>query len=61
MTKKWLDAKEASEHTGFAVKTLANWRAMTPRRGPAFKKVGAAIRYDRDELDRYIESNGIAA
>jgi predicted DNA-binding transcriptional regulator AlpA len=56
---RWLDAREAAEHMGFAPKTLANWRAA--EQGPRFRRVGRAIRYDAEELDRYIEANGQAA
>lgn len=58
---KWMDTKAAAEHMGFAPKTLENWRAMEPRQGPDFRKVGRAIRYDAAELDRFIEANGAAA
>lgn len=57
----WRTPAEASEHTGFAVKTLANWRAMNPPRGPKFKRIGRAIRYAEAELDRFMESGGAAA
>lgn len=57
----WVSPAEASAQTGFAVKTLANWRAMDPPRGPAFRRIGRAIRYDAAELDRFMESGGEAA
>lgn len=56
---KWLDTKAAAKHTGFAPKTLINWRSAGI--GPAFRRVGRAIRYDAAELDRYIDANGAAA
>lgn len=56
---KWLGAVEAAEHMGFASKTLANWRAQGI--GPAFRKIGRAIRYDVEELDRFIDTNGAKA
>ncbi len=57
----WLDTKGAAEHTGFAAKTLANWRAMDPPKGPPFRRIGRAIRYAEDELDRFMQSEGAAA
>ena len=57
----WRTPAEAAEHTGFAVKTLANWRAMVPTKGPAFRRIGRAIRYEAAELDRFMESNGATA
>lgn len=58
---KWLDTKQAAKHMGFAAGTLENWRLQEPRRGPDFRRIGRAIRYDRAELDRYIEQEGAAA
>ena len=56
----WHDTKSAAAHMGFAPKTLLNWRALTPNRGPSFRKVGRAVRYDEAELDRFIENGGDA-
>ncbi|MCC7055693.1 MAG: helix-turn-helix domain-containing protein [Gemmatimonadaceae bacterium] len=48
--------------TGLAIKTLQNWRSK--RTGPAFVKLGAAVRYRADEITRWIDnlpSTGAAA
>ncbi|WP_336647571.1 helix-turn-helix domain-containing protein [Microbacterium sp. MMO-10] len=58
---KWLNTKQAAKRIGFAAGTLENWRLAEPRRGPEFRRIGRAIRYDQAELDRFIESNGTAA
>lgn len=61
---EWLTPQQASEATGFSTSTLAGWRSQRrtqPTAGPDFRKVGRMIRYSRAELDRFIESGGIAA
>jgi predicted site-specific integrase-resolvase len=45
----------AAEQLAVAVATLRRWRQKG--RGPRFVKVGAAVRYDADELRAYIERN----
>jgi predicted DNA-binding transcriptional regulator AlpA len=57
MTEKRLyTTKEAGIYLGMAAKTLENWRPMTPRRGPRwFRLEGGDIRYDKTDLDAYIE------
>jgi len=60
----WLTSKQAAEFTGFTESTLATWRSRRrtdPNAGPDFRKVGRAIRYSLEELDRFIESGGKAA
>lgn len=55
----WLTPQQAAEWTGFAESTLATWRSRGG--GPPFRKVGRMIRYSTEELDRFIESGGVAA
>ena len=57
---KWHDTKSAARYTGFAAGTLENWRLAEPRRGPDFRRVGRAIRYDQAALDRFIEQGQAA-
>lgn len=56
---EWLDTKAAALHVGFEPKTLENWRSA--ERGPSFRRIGRAIRYNRAELDRFMNENGRAA
>jgi excisionase family DNA binding protein len=44
---------EVSDYLGVPKATLAWWR--TSGRGPGFLKVGRAVRYDPDEVCRYVE------
>ncbi len=54
---KFVNDKEASEITGLAVQTLRNYRMM--RKGPAYSKVGSAIRYSVDDLKTYMTKHRI--
>lgn len=44
--------REAAEYLGLAWRTLERWRADGV--GPAYLKLGGAVRYDRADLDRFI-------
>ncbi len=48
-----LDAKAAAAFLGVRVETLAQWRWRGD--GPPFHRAGRAIRYRRDELDRWLK------
>lgn len=48
-----LREREAARHIGIAPKTLANWRWAG--RGPRFSRLGRAIVYRVEDLDRYVE------
>ena len=43
--------KEAAEYLGLHVQTLRNWRFQ--KVGPAYAKLGRAIRYYPEDLDAY--------
>lgn len=47
--EQWLTTTQAAEHLGLKSKTLANWRAAGE--GPAYRKVGRVIRYDRAVIE----------
>ncbi|MBL8544342.1 MAG: helix-turn-helix domain-containing protein [Hyphomonadaceae bacterium] len=49
----FLRARDAARHIGLAEKTLANWRSAG--KGPRFSRLGRAIIYARDDLDRFVE------
>jgi predicted site-specific integrase-resolvase len=50
-----LREQEAANYIGVAPKTLANWRVSGF--GPAFVKLGGAVRYLRGDLDSFIKQN----
>ena len=45
--------KQAAAYLGLAPKTLARWRWRGDR-GPAYVKLGSAVRYSVADLDAYI-------
>jgi excisionase family DNA binding protein len=48
-----LTALQAADLLGLSVETLDHWR-MIPCRGPAFVKMGRAVRYRRADLLAFI-------
>lgn len=52
--RKLLNETQASEVTGFAVKTLRKrrWEGKAPR----FLKIGSKVFYDPDELQNFLKS-----
>ena len=50
-----MDARAAATSLGVAPGTLAKWRVTGD--GPPFVKLGARVRYDRDDLDRWLDAN----
>lgn len=53
-----LSPEELVKRWGGAVttRTLANWRAED--KGPRFMKIGRAVRYRLDEVEKWEKSNG---
>lgn len=47
--------REAAAYLNVSPRTLQAWRLRGG--GPAFVKLGNAVRYDRTALDRFIESS----
>lgn len=47
-----LDTREVAARTGLSVSTLRKWRLNG--RGPAFYKVGSAVRYNPAVLDAWL-------
>ncbi len=45
--------RDAAELLGVSVRTLQKWRLQG--NGPRFVKLGRAVRYDRRDLEEYIE------
>ncbi len=56
--KRLLTAPEAAQYLGLAVWTIRQWASQG--RIPKVK-MGKALRFDVEDLDRYIEGNKIAA
>lgn len=50
-----LTTAEAARYLGLATSTLNKWRVYGY--GPAFVKLGRAVRYRKDDLDRYLEKS----
>lgn len=56
-----VDEKVAAEFLGLSVQTLRNDRARAGRRRFPYVRLGKAIRYSMEDLDRIIQKNRIAA
>jgi len=54
----WVDEREISRIIGVAIQTLRNWRFQ--RRGPAYSKVGRAVRYRLDDVIRFMEERRVS-
>jgi predicted DNA-binding transcriptional regulator AlpA len=54
---QYLNEKEVSEITAMALPTLRNYRHMG--KGPAYVKVGTAVRYQHQDILRWMERNRI--
>jgi predicted DNA-binding transcriptional regulator AlpA len=54
---KFIDEKQVSKLTGLAVQTLRNWRGQG--RGFPYAKISRSIRYDIDDVLKYIEARKI--
>jgi excisionase family DNA binding protein len=53
-TKVVLDPSATAAYLNVAVQTLARWRCEGG--GPAFFKLGSRVRYERDDLDRWLDA-----
>lgn len=49
-----LSTEDAARYIGMAARTLHNWRWMGNGIGPAFVRMGRAVRYDVRTLDAWI-------
>lgn len=54
--KRWMNPKELADEYGF---TESNQGKLRMRRAIPFSKMGNYIRYDRIEIDGWIESNAV--
>ena len=53
--KKLLTEEQVAEQLSITTNTLRKWRWLG--KGPAFIKIGAAVRYEADTLATFIRSN----
>jgi len=56
-TAQMLRETDAATYLGLAPKTLARWRWAG--KGPAFHKLGSAVRYSVQELDMFISGAAV--
>lgn len=49
-----MNERDASERLGLSVRTLQKWRLQGI--GPRFVKLGHAVRYEPEDLEKYIQS-----
>jgi hypothetical protein len=54
-----LDTHQAAAYLGVPRQTLALWRSVNGRGGPAFVKIGRHIKYKVEDLDAFIDSQRI--
>ncbi len=52
-TVRWLTRAQVADRTGFSMKTLANWAAMNPPKGPRFIRVAGRARYLFADVDAW--------
>lgn len=48
-----LDGPQAAQFLGLGLRTLANWRCRGE--GPAFLRVGRSVKYDRRDLEAWLD------
>jgi len=56
MNKKFLNIKELSEYLGVTVNTLYAW--VNQRKIP-YLKMGRLVRFDREKVEKWVESNAV--
>ncbi len=52
-----LTPEQTAEYLAVTHKTLSNWRTLG--KGPDFIKLGSSVRYLKEDLDDFIESNRV--
>lgn len=56
---EWLTSAEAAKLIGIEDVTLRNWRSAKKPNSPPYYKPGGTIRYDRTELQEWIEAQRV--
>lgn len=57
--KRWLNPKELRDEYGISLSCQAKMRMAYSSRRIPFSKIGKFIRYDRFELDKWLENHKI--
>lgn len=57
--KRWLNPRELEEEYGFGKSTQAKMRMASNSSTLPFSKIGKYIRYDRNEIDRWLEEHQV--
>lgn len=57
--KRWLSPKELAEEFGFSESSQAKMRMASSSSTLPFSKVGKYIKYDRIEIDKWLESHKV--
>ena len=58
-TKRWLTPAELEAEYGFSKSAQAKMRMASNSSTLPFSKIGKFIRYDRQEIDRWLEENKV--
>lgn len=53
--KHLIGTSETADYLGVSEQTLANWRYLG--RGPRFYRVGQLVKYDRGDLEAWLDEN----
>ena len=53
----WITEKKVSEMSELSIQTLRNWRHLS--KGPAYSKIGRAIRYNLDDVRDYFRQRRV--
>jgi excisionase family DNA binding protein len=53
----YMNPEEAGKYLGVSLVTLQQWRYQG--KGPAYMKIGGKVRYDRDDLDKWMRSQRV--
>ena len=59
MLKRWLNPKELAQEFGFSESSQAKMRMTSNSSTLPFSKAGKYIRYDRIEIDKWLESHRV--
>lgn len=59
LEKRWLSPKDLEEEFGFSMSTQSKMRMTSNSSSLPFSKVGKYIRYDRVEIDKWLEDHRI--
>lgn len=57
--KRWLNPKELAEEFGFSESSQAKMRMISNSSTLPFSKVGKYIRYDREEINKWLEAHKV--